>query len=569
MTAGKSSVSTQSVDFIFTGQGAQWAGMGAQSFAEFESYRQTIRDMDNVLAQVPERPNWSLESALLEPLATSRVQEPELSQPLCTALQIASVDLLFSWNVKPVSTIEHASGEIAAAYAAGIHTAAEAIIMAYYRGLVLADHKTPGRMLAVGLGPEAVVPYLEPYKKGLVIAAVNSPESITLSGNDDAIMTVKEVLDQNKVFARLLNTGGKAYHSHHMAEIGESYEKLTDRALHKLAAKIATSKKQEPALWVSSVDSTKIQTTKSLGPAYWRNNLESPVLFGPAVEYLARNSEVNPDLLIEIGPHAALAVPLRQIRGFLDERYQVKLAPCLGSIVRGEDNFKNVLGLAGNLFIRNVPVNLVAVNTPNKQSSTDSNALIIGDLPNYQFDYGPPIYYESRYNKEWRLRKYLRHDILGANQPGCAHNSPSWRNMLRLKDVPWLDDHELLPATIFPAAGYLAMAIEAMSQYHHGTDAAPQIKGFSLRNVAINSTMQIPDDEYGVETVLNLQPAQLTISKTSDRWHEFRISSLQNDQWTEQCNGSISVESERPSSSKSIFHFDSKSSSISSSIAQC
>ena len=564
MTAGKSSASIPGVGFIFTGQGAQWAGMGAQLFAEFQSYRRTIRKLDEVLAQVPERPSWSLESTLLEPQATSRIQEPELSQPLCTALQVAIVDLLSSWNVKPVSTIGHSSGEIAAAYAAGIHTAEEAIIMAYYRGLVLADHRIPGRMLAVGLSPENVVPYLESYKRGLVIAAVNSPESITLSGDDDAIMAVKEALDRKKIFARLLKTGGKAYHSHHMAEVGERYEILTDRALHELAARIATSKKQERALWISSVDPSKIQSRGSLGPAYWRKNLESPVLFSPAVEHLVRNSEVSPDLLIEIGPHAALAGPLSQIRVLLDERYQVKLAPCLGSIIRGEDGFKNMLSLAGNLFIRNVAVDLAAVNTLSKTGSADSSGLIISDLPNYQFDYGPPIYYESRYNKEWRLRKYLRHDILGAKQPGCAQSSPSWRNMLRLKDVPWLDDHKLLPVPIFPAAGYLAMAIEAMSQYHHNTDTGPQIKGFSLRNVAINSTMQIPDDEFGVETILNLQPAQLTMSKTSERWHEFRIRSLQNNHWTEHCNGSICVESERLSSSASKFYLDPKSRSVSS-----
>ena len=151
MTLGKSSASTQSVGIIFTGQGAQWAGMGAQLFSEFESYRQTIRHLDDILSQVPEPPSWSLESALLEPSATSRIQEPELSQPLCTALQIALVDLLSLWNVNPNSTVGHSSGEIAAAYAAGVHTAEEAIIMAYYRGQVLASHQTPGRMLAVGL----------------------------------------------------------------------------------------------------------------------------------------------------------------------------------------------------------------------------------------------------------------------------------------------------------------------------------------------------------------------------------------------------------------------------------
>lgn len=566
MTFGKSSATAQSVGFVFTGQGAQWAGMGAQLFAEYESYRRTIRYLDSILRKVPDPPNWSIEFALLEPAATSRIGDPELSQPLCTALQIALIDLLSLWNVKPVAAVGHSSGEIAAAYATGNHSAAEAIIVAYFRGKVLATHKTPGRMLAVGLGPHQVSSYLEPAQGKVVIAAVNSPSSVTLSGDDGAVIAVKESLDQDKIFARLLQTGGKAYHSHHMASLGEEYESLTKRAMHKLTREIALSTRQSSALWISSVLPSRTQACEDLSPAYWRKNLESPVLFSSAIEKLAKDPSVCLDHLIEIGPHPALGGPLRQVRAALETQEGAKLPPCLGSLSRGEDGLKNMLSLAGSLFIRNVAVDLVAVNSveiiDEEGKLGMSGASIIGDLPNYQFHYGTPIYYESRYNKEWRLRKHLRHDILGAKQPGCAKGSPSWRNMLRLKDVPWLDDHKLLPAPIFPAAGYLAMAIEALSQNHHEADNAEELNGFSFRNVAINSTMQVPDDDFGVETIFNLQAANLTISRNSERWHDFKISSLHNEQWTEHCNGSICAETQRPvrqSSDASDFSIDPKS----------
>ncbi|KAL9011376.1 MAG: hypothetical protein Q9173_003774, partial [Seirophora scorigena] len=547
MVMGKSSPAAQKVGFIFTGQGAQWAGMGAELFAEFESYRQSIKSLDRILSKLPDPPEWTIESALLEPAAGSRVNEPEFSQPLCTALQIGLVNLLSSWNVKPVATVGHSSGEIAAAYAAGVHTAEEAIIMAYYRGKILATHTTPGRMLAVGLGPEQVSRYLE--NKKVVIAAVNSPSGVTLSGDEDAVEELKQVFDKEKTFARIVQTGGKAYHSHHMAPLGEKYETLTRAALRTVSGDIAQGTRKEPALWVSSVDPSTPQTTETLTPAYWRKNLESAVLFSPAVETLAKQPNLDLDLLVEIGPHAALAGPLRQIRADLDKQAQARLAPCLGSINRGDDGFKNMLKLAGNLFVRNVPVNLTAVNSADEVSDKGVVApqigTIIADLPNYQFHYGPPIYYESRLNKEWRLRKHLRHDILGAKQPGCAKGRPVWRNMLRLKDVPWLDDHKLLPAPIFPAAAYLAMAVEAMSQHHLDEDGAPALAGFSFRSVAINSTMRVPDDEFGVETILNLQATTLTNSKASDRWYEFKISSTQNDAWTEHCSGMISPETQR------------------------
>lgn len=547
MVLGKSSVAAQKIGFICTGQGAQWAGMGAELFAEFASYRQSIKSLDRILSKLPDPPKWTIESALLEPAASSRVNEPEFSQPLCTALQIGLVNLLSSWNVKPVATVGHSSGEIAAAYAAGVHTAEEAIIMAYYRGKVLATHTTPGRMLAVGLGPEQVSRYLDTTK--VVIAAVNSPNGVTLSGDEGVVEELKQVFDQENTFARIVQTGGKAYHSHHMAPLGEKYETLTRAALRTLSRDIAQGTRKEPALWISSADPSTPQTRETLTPAYWRKNLESAVLFSPAVQRLAKQPKLDLDLLIEIGPHAALAGPLRQIRAELDKQAEVRLAPCLGSINRGEDGFKNMLTLAGNLFVRNVPVNLTAVNSTDDVSDkgvvTPQTGTIIADLPNYQFHYGPPIYYESRLNKEWRLRKHLRHDILGAKQPGCAKGRPAWRNMLRLKDVPWLDDHKLLPVPIFPAAAYLAMAVEAMSQHHLDESGAPALAGFSFRSVAINSTMQVPDDEFGVETILNLQATTLTNSKASDRWYEFKISSMQNDAWTEHCSGMISPETQR------------------------
>ena len=297
MTLGKSSASVQKVGFIFTGQGAQWPAMGAELFSEFGLYRQSIKSLDRILNKLPEPPTWTLEAALLEPAASSRIQEPEFSQPLCTALQIGIVDLLSSWQIKPIATVGHSSGEIGAAYVAGIHIAEEAIIMAYYRGKVLASHTTPGRMMAVGLGPEEVTPYLARLKGQVVIAAVNSPSGVTLSGDEEAVQELKTIFDERKTFARLVQTGGKAYHSHHMAPLGETYETLTKAALKALSGDIAKGTRQEAAVWVSSVDPSTRQTTETLSPAYWRKNLESAVLFSPAVETLAKDENIDLDLL--------------------------------------------------------------------------------------------------------------------------------------------------------------------------------------------------------------------------------------------------------------------------------
>ena len=135
----------------------------------------------------------------------------EFSQPLCTALQIALVDLLATWNVTPSAVIGHSSGEIAAAYAAGALSAKDAIIAAFYRGQVCKTAKKTGGMAAVGLGKEDVTPYLA---SAVRIACQNSGSSVTLSGDLDILEKVMSDIKKAKpdVLVRKLQVE-MAYHS--------------------------------------------------------------------------------------------------------------------------------------------------------------------------------------------------------------------------------------------------------------------------------------------------------------------------------------------------------------------
>jgi acyl transferase domain-containing protein len=142
----------------------------------------------------------------------SRVDKAEYSQPLCTAVQIAVVNLLRRWNINPVSVIGHSSGEIAAAYACGALTMDEAIVVAYLRGLAFTKQPIrPGGMAAIGLGREAVTPYL---CGDAVIACENSPQSVTLAGDVEGINKVMARIkdDSPDVFARRLKVE-MAFHS--------------------------------------------------------------------------------------------------------------------------------------------------------------------------------------------------------------------------------------------------------------------------------------------------------------------------------------------------------------------
>lgn len=111
----------------------------------------------------------------------------ECSQPLCTAIQLAMVNLLASCDIHPSKVIGHSSGEIAAAYASGAISMETAIILAYYRGQVSSQSEGKGAMMAVGMNPKQVSSYIT---GGVVVACYNSPESVTLSGDKASLEDV-------------------------------------------------------------------------------------------------------------------------------------------------------------------------------------------------------------------------------------------------------------------------------------------------------------------------------------------------------------------------------------------
>lgn len=438
-----SPIHTSNVAFVFTGQGAQWHTMGAQLF-EYAAFRATITFLDRVLEELSEGPSWTIFDTLSGEYEAEHIQSPMVSQVACTAIQIAMVDLLALWSVRPVSVVGHSSGEMAAAYASGYITAAEAITAAYFRGQAVSKNKMDGAMLAVGLGADQVMGYLKGIDEHVRIAAMNSPGSVTLSGNSDAIEALSATLAKDGVFNRLLRTSRTAYHSHHMLDIGGDYIDMLHNGAERIKKLgLADRTQRYPRiLWVSSVAPDKTIAEEDGLASYWRANLESPVRFSQAVmNMMSPTNGSAPDILIELGPHAALKSPLEQILKELG-----RPAEYIPSLQRNIDARDSLLHLAGSLFGANAGIDLAAVNSVDHEGG---QVLVHGctavDLPPYQYTYGSVKYYESRPSKEYRLRDIARHDLLGSQVPGTSKIQPQWRNLLRVKDVPWLSDHRLLP----------------------------------------------------------------------------------------------------------------------------
>ncbi|CAK1361377.1 Lovastatin diketide synthase LovF [Cercospora beticola] len=530
--------------FVFNGQGGQSVQMGKDLMQDFPSYLQSIRELDKVLQSLGKHaPPWSLETELLKAETASRVQEAQLSQPLCTAVQIALVDLLDTWDVRAKATVGHSSGEIAAAYAAGTISRSEAIIFAYFRGVAVVDGNDKGQMIAVGLSAEECEPYLE---DGVVIACYNSPISVTLSGGADAISHVQAKLERDNIFTRAINTGGRAYHSHHMGEPAISYLDNLQHAL-KLNDSIAqrSGKLARDAVFSSSVYGTVMETGFRPGPEYWTKNLKSPVLFSQALHALLSSTKLKLDTIIEIGPHCTLASPIRQLRDKLDRKHE-ELA-YFASLVRGHNSTLKMLDLAGALFIKGHDISLAAVNSIERMvdgtlKRTAGKTLV--DLPPYKWNYenGRNLRLKNRFTEEYRLRKFPRHDLLGSRITGGIRDRPQWRNLLDLKGLSWLEQHKLSVQPVFPAMGYIAIAVEAARQFFSEFLIFRNRFRYVFPQITIKAALNLPTAGTHVEVLTSMQFQQISDSTASKETAVFSIQSCSNGIWTEHATGKVKIE---------------------------
>ncbi|KAJ3962935.1 hypothetical protein N0V92_000371 [Colletotrichum tropicale] len=514
----KTSPSSTDLVLVFTGQGAQWPRMGAELLQSNQTFARSMRQMDKVLSALPDRPSWTLVDELLEPAETSNLHKAYLSQPICTAVQVALVDALQeAAGIRPFAVVGHSSGEMAAAYAAGRLTANEAIIAAYCRGVASSEVTKIGAMAAVGMGRAKTAPFLT---SGVVIACENSPSSVTISGDTERVENVLSEIRTAypEVLARLLKVE-KAYHSHHMQEVGERYLSLTSPYMNS-----HIKEEDSEPLFFSSVTGRRLPEDEATDANYWRSNLESPVLFDAAVTSLVsqhQSKSSNKLMFLEVGPHSAMAGPLRQI--LTKVSLELSYASCL---VRSRDSTESFLTALGQIWQQGVSVDF------NRLTNPTGTARVVTDLPTYPWQHDHSLLFSSRISDEWRFRKYPKHELLGVRVPESSHNEPVFRNVFTLDYVPWVRDHNIKGDVIFPCAGYVGMAGEAARQLHHGTFA-----GFSMRNVAIDMAMVLADSK-STEITTSLKKERLTDSLDSS-WWEFTITSYNGSSWLKHCSGQV------------------------------
>ncbi|KAI1809437.1 putative polyketide synthase [Poronia punctata] len=495
---------TQSIFGVFTGQGAQWPRMGHLLNETSHFAAKLFQELDDSLQSLPEqdRPSWHIQEELAKSADVSSVMEASFSQPLCTAVQVVLVQMLAHSGVSFDAVVGHSSGEIAAAYAAGFLTSGDAVRIAYYRGLygklACGPAGVGGAMLAAGTSVEDAtelceLPTMARHGK-IVVAAINSSSSVTLSGDQKAIERAKFVFEDEKKFVRALKVD-TAYHSHHMQPCEAPYMDAMARV--KINVMEPTSKTR----WFSSVlGGTEVtgDMKEELAGSYWKDNLLQPVLFTKALEG-ALEAVGTPALMLEVGAHPALKGPATSV---VEEKTSVNV-PYYGVLARGAHDAEEFATGLGAVWanVGASAVNFRQADTMFRAPGTKPS--LLQDAPLYTWDHSTPYWTESRMSKSLRFRTHSHNELLGARLE-TGENELRWRNFLKPSELPWVKGHQIQGQTIFPGAGFAAMAIEACKAFIGGDSKFTSIALIELQDFTIRRALSFPDEGVGVESVVTL-----------------------------------------------------------------
>ncbi|TLS21198.1 uncharacterized protein PpBr36_10632 [Pyricularia pennisetigena] len=491
---------------IFTGQGAQWARMGARLVECSPLAGRVLDELQTALDTLPvvcDRPTWRLRDEIIKDASSSRIGEATMSQSLCTAVQLVVVALLRAAGVKFSAVVGHSSGEMAAAHAAGYLSAGDAMRLAYYRGLGLHLARDGGAMMAVGTSLEDALELCDLLDNKVCVAAVNSGVSVTLSGDAEAMDAAKEMLDDEKKFARKLKVD-KAYHSPHMEPAAEMYVAATR------ACELQLRRPDGSCRWVSSVtgeDVDELPDLEALRDVYWRDNMVGRVQFAQAVEF-AVGAHGPFDMCVEVGPHPALKGPTLQT---VTDAMGASL-PYTGTLSRGKDDvdaFAEALGALWQNLGQGV-VDWLALDRAQVTACTAgtdaepfgySPPQVIKDLPTYPWQHDREHWHESRYSRSFTSRTTPPHPLLGTRCPDGTADTIRWKNVLHAREIPWLQHHQVEGQIVLPGAAYISAVLEAVN-LHLGLGPETESRALvEMQDVVISQALVVPENA-GVEALL-------------------------------------------------------------------
>lgn len=449
--------------FVFSGQGPQWWAMGRELLNEEHGFREKIAECDALLREFG---GWSLIEELSRDESRSRLQQTEIAQPAIFALQVALATLWQEWGIRPAAAVGHSVGEVAAAHIAGVLTLREAARVIFHRGRCMEKAPERGRMLAAGLSWAQAQETIEPYADRISIAALNGPNSVALSGDGEALEAIAGTLEARGIFCRFLQVN-YAFHSQQM-----------DPVRDELLRSLGRVEVRPAELCLMSTVTGALATAAEFGGDYWWLNVRQPVLFATAIAVLLERGHHT---FLELSAHPALAGSILECMTKGGTRGTV-----LPSLRRKEPERVTMLGSLGMLHVLGCPVNW--------SSLYPSSGAI--RLPTYAWQL-ERYWNEAEAWREARLSP-VAHPLLAQSLKAA---SPTWQTLLEPDALPYLKDHLVQGQVVFPAAGYVEMALGAARALFGPTASV-------LEDVDFQRALFLPEGEEPVRLEFGCDPRE-------------------------------------------------------------
>ncbi|KAL8165030.1 UNVERIFIED_CONTAM: hypothetical protein K2H54_025310 [Gekko kuhli] len=411
--------------FVFSGNGLNLKGIFKTMLRSEPVFRDKCKEIEGLFQQ------WtSLSTLELTESGHDDLMRPEIAQPLLFILQVALVTLLQHWGVKPTAVIGHSVGEVAAAHCAGFISLEDAVKVIYHRSRLQAK-VTGGRMLVVGNIPvQEVSEAIGAYSGKVCIAAFNSPQSCTLSGDAESINAIQKDLVQwfggRDVFLHILNVPA-AYHS-----------RMMDPVLQDIAGSLSELAKQKPEVeLISTVTGRAASEDDIVSGSYWARQVRDTVMFAQAIVTSVKDKPSA--VFVEIGPHRALQRNIIETLG-----KQTKVFPSL----QVDREYAALLALIKGLFELGF--------SPDWPHLYDGYQSVPATYPRYQFD-------RKKLNSHINMLQQLIHEA--SNHPlihSVSSDSTEFNCSISQAQTPYIYGHKHNGVTLVPGAFFVELALAAL-----------------------------------------------------------------------------------------------------------
>ncbi|MBM3263494.1 MAG: type I polyketide synthase [candidate division Zixibacteria bacterium] len=499
METGMTGPEPPAIAYVFTGMGPQSWDRAEELYHTEPVFRTAVEAADEAFRLCS---GWSVLEEINRTTPVFRIHQTALAQPADFILQMGVSALLAAWGVRPSLIAGHSTGETSAACVAGVIDLATAARIVYHRSRLQQTLAGKGRMIAVGISPQEAEEILQVCPDTVSLAAVNSPVSVTLSGDPAAIETLENRFSDQGLFCRSLPVD-VAFHSPQMEKIREDFlSAVGDVETHPAAIRM-----------VSTV--TEVSIGARFDATYWWDNIRKPVRLDAVCPHLpvAANS-----MLIQIGPHPVLTAPLLENLAHLG-----KSGTALPTLQRGRSARESLLETLSVCYVRGINLRTKKL-YPGVSRAT---------LPPYPWQ-RERYWIDEEDTPGNEAFPYLSNPLLG--KPLSVSVGPDlwlWSATVNEKRYPYLTDHRIGGHVVLPAAFYMEMAFEA----------GPVETPLFIDDVDFSSLLTLTGSEH--------HPLQLTLA-TDGRWTIASRPPGSSDDagdWTRRCGGRMKIEEGDPKQS--------------------